>query len=162
MVVSINTTFGHITIEIFSDKAPSTVQNFLDYCKDGFYNGTIFSRVIQGFTIQGGGFDRDMKQKQPRASIQNESDNGLKNTRGTVAMARTNEPHSANSQFFINLSDNDFLNFSDKSWGYCVFGRVVEGMEVIDQIAGVSTGSAHGYRDVPVNPIVVESVAVME
>ncbi|KAJ5366923.1 peptidyl-prolyl cis-trans isomerase ppi1 [Penicillium brevicompactum] len=162
MVVSINTTFGRITIEIFSDKAPSTVQNFLDYCKDGFYNGTIFSRVVQGFTIQGGGFDLDMKQKQPRASIQNESDNGLKNTRGTVAMARTNELHSANSQFFINLSDNDFLNFSDKSWGYCVFGRVVEGMEVIDQIAEVSTGSAHGYRDVPVNPIVVESVAVIE
>lgn len=154
--VLIKTTLGDITIELYPDKAPITVENFLRYVKDGQYNHTIFHRVINGFMIQGGGFTKDMKQKSVRAPIQNEADNGLLNVRGTIAMARTNEVNSATAQFFINLVDNNALNFRSKNsheYGYCVFGKVTQGMDVVDKIAKVKTGSQGPHQNVPVEPV---------
>jgi len=141
------------------------VANFLQYAKDGFYDGTIFHRVINGFMIQGGGMQPGMVEKQTRDSIQNEADNGLTNARGTIAMARTPDPHSASAQFFINVADNDFLNFraqTQDGWGYCVFGKVVDGMDVVDKIKGVQTGNKGYHQDVPVEDVVIESVEVDE
>jgi peptidyl-prolyl cis-trans isomerase B (cyclophilin B) len=154
--VILDTTKGQITIELYPEKAPATVQNFLAYVDAGFYNGTIFHRVIPGFMIQGGGFTSDMQHKPTRPSIQIESDNGLKNLRGTIAMARTQDPNSATAQFFINSVDNTSLNFTAKTvqgWGYAVFGKVVQGMEVVDEISKVKTGA----RDVPVDPVVINT-----
>ncbi len=141
------------------------LKNFLDYCREGFYNNTIFHRVINGFMIQGGGFEPGMKQKATKEPIKNEANNGLKNTRGTLAMARTQAPHSATAQFFINVVDNDFLNFSGESlqgWGYCVFAEVVEGMDVVDKIKGVATGRSGMHQDVPKEDVIIESVTVSE
>jgi len=159
-MIKMNTNHGTITLELDHDKAPITAANFEQYVKDGFYDGTIFHRVINGFMIQGGGMMPGMIEKQPRDSIKNEADNGLTNDRGTVAMARTNDPHSASAQFFINVSDNAFLNHRSPTtdgWGYCVFGRVVEGMDVVDKIKGVQTGNAGYHQDVPAEDVVVES-----
>jgi peptidyl-prolyl cis-trans isomerase B (cyclophilin B) len=164
-MVKLNTNYGTIVLELDADKAPKTVANFLQYAKDGFYDGTIFHRVINGFMIQGGGMQPGMVEKQTRDSIQNEADNGLTNTRGTIAMARTPDPHSASAQFFINVADNDFLNFrtpTQDGWGYCVFGKVVEGMDVVDKIKGVQTGNKGYHQDVPVEDVVIESVEVDE
>ena len=160
-----NTTYGTMTLELDADKAPKTVENFLQYARDGFFDGTIFHRVIDNFMVQGGGFDVDMQQKSTNAPIENEADNGLKNDFGTIAMARTMDPHSATAQFFINVKDNDFLNHSGKTmqgWGYAVFGRVVEGAEVLDRIRAVPTTTRAGHQDVPVDPIIIESVTVDE
>jgi peptidyl-prolyl cis-trans isomerase B (cyclophilin B) len=159
------TTFGDITLELDAEKAPKTVENFLSYVANAFYDGTIFHRVIDNFMIQGGGFDTDMRQKPTEAPIENEADNGLKNDRGTIAMARTMDPHSATAQFFINVKDNDFLNHSGKNmqgWGYTVFGRVVEGEAVLDKIRDVKTGNQAGHQDVPVEAIVIESISLIE
>jgi peptidyl-prolyl cis-trans isomerase B (cyclophilin B) len=164
-MVKLNTNYGTIVLELDADKAPKTVANFLQYAKDGFYDGTIFHRVINGFMIQGGGMQPGMVEKQTRDSIQNEADNGLTNARGTIAMARTPDPHSASAQFFINVADNDFLNFrtpTQDGWGYCVFGKVVEGMDVADKIKGVQTGNKGYHQDVPVEDVVIESVEVDE
>lgn len=164
-MVTFHTNHGDIVIKTFDDKAPVTVENFLTYCREGFYNNTIFHRVINGFMIQGGGFEPGMEQKNTKAPIKNEANNGLKNTRGTLAMARTNDPHSATAQFFINVADNDFLNFrSERSdgWGYCVFAEVVEGMDVVDKIKGVSTGRSGFHQDVPREDVVIEKVTVSE
>ena len=162
--VLIKTLLGDMTLELDADKAPATVANFVEYAQSGHYDGTIFHRVINNFMVQGGGFDIDMRQKGTNAPIQNEANNGLKNDRGTIAMARTMDPHSATAQFFINVSDNDFLNFSGENmqgWGYAVFGRVVEGEDVLDKIRVVPTGSQAGHQDVPTDPIVIESVTVL-
>ena len=162
-MITFKTTLGEIKIELDFDNAPVTAKNFQQYAEDGFYNGTIFHRVIKGFMAQGGGFAPGLDEKQTRASIENEASNGLGNTRGTLAMARTQEPHSASAQFFINLSDNDFLDFKSESvqgWGYCVFGEVVEGMDVIDKMALVETGNLHGHGDVPKDDILIESALV--
>ena len=156
LVVVIKTSLGDFKIELDAEKAPITVENFLGYVDDGYYNGTIFHRVIPDFMIQGGGFSPDMKQKDTREPIKNESSNGLKNDLGTVAMARTNDPHSATSQFFVNLKDNDFLN---RGAGYAVFGRVSEGMDVIDEIAKVKTGQRGAHGDVPDTDVAIESAA---
>jgi peptidyl-prolyl cis-trans isomerase B (cyclophilin B) len=159
-VVKLLTNFGEITLELDAEKAPITTANFLQYVDNGFYNGTIFHRVIDGFMIQGGGFDITMKQKESMAEIKNEADNGLKNDKYTIAMARTSAPHSASSQFFINAGDNDFLNHSaptSSGWGYCVFGKVVAGMDVVDKIRQVATGNSKGHQDVPVDNVVIES-----
>jgi peptidyl-prolyl cis-trans isomerase B (cyclophilin B) len=159
--VEMDTTKGKIVLELDADKAPKTVKNFLAYVDAGFFNGTIFHRVIPNFMIQGGGFTADMKQKKARAPIDNEADNRLRNERGTIAMARTSDPHSATAQFFINTKSNDFLNYKGKSpqgWGYAVFGRVVEGMTVVDAISGVKTGAHGRFRDVPTDPIVITKV----
>ncbi len=159
--VRLNTTMGAITLELDQDKAPITVENFLNYTRSDFYTGTIFHRVINGFMIQGGGLTADMQDKPTNPSIKNEADNGLKNKRGSIAMARTPDPHSASSQFFINVNDNDFLDFkaqTPQGWGYCVFGEVIEGMDVVDKIKGVTTTSRAGHQDVPVDTIVIESV----
>jgi peptidyl-prolyl cis-trans isomerase B (cyclophilin B) len=164
-MVKLNTNHGTIVLELNADKAPKTVANFLQYAKDGFYDGTIFHRVINGFMIQGGGMQSGMVEKQTRDPIQNEANNGLANTRGTIAMARTPDPHSASAQFFINVADNDFLNFraeTQDGWGYCVFGKVVEGMDVVDKIKGVQTGNKGYHQDVPVEDVVIESVEVDE
>jgi peptidyl-prolyl cis-trans isomerase B (cyclophilin B) len=164
-MVTLNTTYGAITLELDADKAPTTVANFLEYARQGFYDGTIFHRVIDNFMIQGGGFDADMRQKSTRDAIENEADNGLTNDYGSVAMARTMDPHSATAQFFINVKDNDFLNHSGKTmqgWGYCVFGRVVKGEEVLEKIRKVPTTSRSGHQDVPVEPVIIESVVVEE
>jgi peptidyl-prolyl cis-trans isomerase B (cyclophilin B) len=164
-MIKLNTNFGTITLALDHDKAPITAANFEQYVKDGFYDGTIFHRVIDGFMIQGGGMMPGMIEKQPRDSIKNEADNGLSNDRGTVAMARTNDPHSASAQFFINIKDNAFLNHrapSADGWGYCVFGRVIDGMDVVDKIKGVQTGNAGYHQDVPVEDVVVESAVVEE
>ena len=164
-MVIMRTTFGEMKIELDADKAPKTVANFLKYVNEGFYDGTIFHRVIDNFMVQGGGFDVDMKQQDNGTPIDNEADNGLKNDFGTLAMARTNDPHSATSQFFINVKDNDFLNHSGKNmqgWGYAVFGKITEGSEVLDKIRAVPTGSAGGHQDVPVDPVIIESVEVVE
>jgi peptidyl-prolyl cis-trans isomerase A (cyclophilin A) len=168
--VEIKTNLGNIVIEVDADKAPKTAANFLQYVKDGYYDGTVFHRVIASFMIQGGGFDRDMRQRTPRPAIENEARNGLKNLTGTVAMARTSAPHSATSQFFINLADNGFLDFRSpdpQGWGYCVFGKVVEGMAVVEKIAAVETIAgveAHGLRHekVPAKAIVIESARILE
>lgn len=162
--VMMTTTVGPITIELDADSAPKTVENFLSYVADGFYDGTIFHRVIDNFMIQGGGFTADMEQKSTQAPIENEANNGLKNQRGTIAMARTQDPHSATAQFFINVQDNDFLNHTGENmqgWGYAVFGKVTDGEDVLDKIRGVQTGSQAGHQDVPVEPIIIESVAII-
>lgn len=163
-VVEMKTTYGAIKIELDNEKAPKTVENFLSYANAGLYDGTIFHRVIDNFMIQGGGFDGDMQQKETAAAIENEADNGLKNDRGTIAMARTMDPHSATAQFFINVKDNDFLNHSGKNmqgWGYAVFGRVIDGDDVLDKIRGVETGNRAGHQDVPKESIVIEAVSVI-
>ena len=164
-MVTFHTNHGDIVIKTFADKAPVTVENFLNYCREGFYNNTIFHRVINGFMVQGGGFEPGMHQKDTKATIKNEANNGLKNTRGTLAMARTNDPHSATAQFFINVVDNDFLNFRGENaqgWGYCVFAEVAEGLEVVDKIKGVKTGRSGMHQDVPVEDVVINSVTVSE
>jgi len=161
--VRLLTSMGEIVLALDADKAPKTVDNFLGYVKNGFYDGTIFHRVIDGFMIQGGGFNRDFDKKMTRPPISNEADNGLKNDRGTIAMARTGDPHSATAQFFINVKDNPNLNHTAKSqrgWGYTVFGRVVEGMDVVDRIRVVATTTRGYYRDVPVEPVIIESAVV--
>lgn len=163
--VQMKTTFGTMTIELDQEKAPKTVENFLKYVNANHFNDTIFHRVIDNFMIQGGGFDSDMQQKPCMDPIENEADNGLKNERGTLAMARTMEPHSATAQFFINVSNNDFLNHSGKNmqgWGYAVFGRVVDGESVLDKIRVVETGSKAGHQDVPKETVVIESVTLLE
>ena len=162
-VIEMKTTFGVITLELDAEKAPKTVENFVRYATDGFYDGTIFHRVIDNFMIQGGGFDADMQQKESGEPIENEADNGLKNDRGTIAMARTMDPHSATPQFFLNVKDNDFLNHSGKNmqgWGYTVFGKVTAGDDVLDKIRSVETGNKSGHQDVPKDSIVIESVTV--
>ncbi|MDX1735607.1 MAG: peptidylprolyl isomerase [Halioglobus sp.] len=164
-MVIIRTTFGAIKLELDEERAPKTVANFLAYARDGFYDGTIFHRVIDNFMIQGGGFDTDMQQKATTDPIENEADNGLKNDFGTIAMARTNDPHSATAQFFINVKDNDFLNHTGRNpsgWGYAVFGKVAEGEEVLDKIRAVPTTSRAGHQDVPQDPVIIESVEVVE
>jgi peptidyl-prolyl cis-trans isomerase B (cyclophilin B) len=162
-VVKLTTNFGDITLELNAEKAPITVTNFLQYVENGFYDGLIFHRVIDDFMIQGGGMDTKMKQKKAEAEIKNEADNGLTNDKYTIAMARTSAPHSASSQFFINVNDNDFLNHSaptPSGWGYCVFGQVVEGMDVVDQIKTVQTKTIAGHQDVPAEPVIIEKVTV--
>lgn len=162
--VELKTSRGIIIIELYADKAPNTVSNFLQYAKEGFYKGTIFHRVIDNFMIQGGGFDRDMSEKRTRGPLMNEAANGLRNEIGTLAMARTNAPHSASAQFFINLKHNEFLNYREpttQGFGYAVFGRVVQGMDKVMDIAKVRTGRAGQHSDVPVEPIVIEAVTVL-
>ena len=161
--VEMQTSAGKLVIELNAEKAPGTVSNFLKYAKEGHYNGTIFHRVIDGFMIQGGGFTADMNEKKAGAPIQNEAKNGLKNQRGTIAMARTSDPHSATAQFFINVADNDFLNFkapNGNGWGYCVFGKVVEGTDVVDKIKGVKTGNAGFHQDVPKEDVIIERAEI--
>jgi peptidyl-prolyl cis-trans isomerase A (cyclophilin A) len=160
-IVLMSTSMGDIKIELYPEKAPITVENFLGYAKDGFYDGTIFHRVIPGFMIQGGGFTPDMNQKPAKDPIKNEADNGLKNDKGTIAMARTNVVESATSQFFINQASNDFLNHGSRDFGYAVFGKVVEGMDVVDKIAAARTGSVGMYQDVPEEVIMIKSVKVL-
>ena len=163
-LIKLTTTKGNIVIKLFSDKAPETVKNFLNYTENGNYNGTIFHRVIQNFMVQGGGLMPDMSEFISNAPVVNESNNDLSNKKGTVAMARTSDPHSATSQFFINLKDNDFLDKKNApdGYGYCVFGEVVEGMDIVENIGTVSTGNTGGHGDVPQEPIVVEKVEVIE
>ena len=163
--VTIATTVGQMTLELDADNAPKTVENFLSYASSGFYDGTIFHRVINNFMIQGGGFNTDMEQKPTQAPVDNEANNGLKNERGTIAMARTQDPHSATAQFFINVQDNDFLNHTGENmqgWGYTVFGKITQGEEVLDKIRCVQTGSQGGHQDVPTEPIIIESISVTE
>ncbi len=162
-MVKLTTNFGDITLELNTEKAPITVANFLQYVEKGFYDGLIFHRVIDDFMIQGGGMDTKMKQKKADAEIKNEADNGLTNDKYTVAMARTSAPHSASSQFFINVNDNDFLNHSAPTasgWGYCVFAKVIEGMDIVDQIKSVQTKTTAGHQDVPVEPVIIEKAIV--
>ena len=162
-MVVLHTNHGDITLELDAEKAPKTVENFLQYANDGHYNGTIFHRVIKNFMVQGGGFTEDMSEKGSNAPIENEADNGLSNDNYTVAMARTMDPHSASSQFFINVTDNDFLNHSGKNsqgWGYAVFGKVTEGQDVVDAIKGVSTGNSGMHQDVPKEAVIITSVTV--
>jgi peptidyl-prolyl cis-trans isomerase B (cyclophilin B) len=162
--VELTTNFGRIVLELNDAEAPKTVENFLTYVQNGHYDGTVFHRVIDGFMVQGGGFTTEMAQKPTLAPIPNEADNGLKNTAYTVAMARTGDPHSATAQFFINVSDNEFLNHTSKDargWGYTVFGRVVEGQDVVDQIKRIRTGTNHGHQDVPTQPVVIEAAKVL-
>jgi peptidyl-prolyl cis-trans isomerase B (cyclophilin B) len=164
-MITLHTTHGDIVLELDFAKAPKSSANFLQYCKDGHYNGTIFHRVIPNFMIQGGGFEAGMNQKKTRATIQNEADNGLTNLTGTIAMARTNEPHSASSQFFINITDNKFLNHSGKTpqgWGYAVFGKVTGGLDAVNKIKGVRTTSKAGHQDVPVEDVVINTVSIDE
>lgn len=163
--VKLTTNHGDIVLQLDAEKAPLTTENFVQYVKDGHYNGTVFHRVIKGFMIQGGGFEAGMSQKKTRTSIQNEADNGLKNKKYSIAMARTMEPHSASAQFFINASDNDFLNHSGKNvqgWGYAVFGEVIEGREVVDAIEKVATGSKAGHQDVPKDDVIIEKAEIIE
>lgn len=162
-MIIFHTNKGDIKIKTFEDKAPETVKNFVEYCKEGFYNNTIFHRVINNFMIQGGGFEPGMKQKKTKAPIKNEANNGLANERGTLAMARTMDPHSATAQFFINVVDNDYLNFRSadaNGYGYCVFAKVVDGMDVVDQIKAVKTGRSGMHSDVPVEDVIIENVTV--
>ena len=163
-VVQLETSMGDITIELNEEKAPKTVENFLNYVNSGHYEGTIFHRVIDGFMIQGGGMDAQMNEKKTNAPIENEADNGLKNDKGTIAMARTQDPHSATSQFFINVKDNDFLNHSGKNmqgWGYTVCGKVTDGMDVIEKMRSVATGRFAMHADVPNEPITINSAKVV-
>ncbi len=163
-VVELDTNMGAIVIELNEEKAPKTVENFLNYVKSGQYDGTIFHRIIDGFMIQGGGMDAEMNEKPTNAPIENEADNGLKNDKGTIAMARTQDPHSATSQFFINVKDNDFLNHSGKNmqgWGYTVFGKVTSGMDVIEKMKGVPTGRFGMHADVPKEPVVINSATIV-
>jgi len=164
-MVKLHTNFGVVSIELDAAKAPVTVENFLQYVRDKHFDNTIFHRVIDGFMIQGGGFEPGMKQKRTRAPVKNEADNGLKNVQYSLAMARTSDPHSATAQFFINVADNDFLNYTgatQQGWGYCVFGRVVEGQDVVDRIRKVRTGSRAGHQDVPQDDVVIERAEVVE
>ena len=162
MTVVLTTNHGKIIIELDTEKAPKSVENFIRYVKSGHYDGTIFHRVIDGFMIQGGGFDSSMKQKSTEDPIENEADNGLTNDRYTIAMARTSDPHSATAQFFINVSDNDFLNYpGSDGWGYAVFGKVTEGMDVVDEIRAVKTGRRSMFSDVPVDDVVIEKAEVV-
>ena len=162
-MVVLHTNFGDITINMHKEDAPNTVKNFLQYANAGFYDGTIFHRVIDGFMVQGGGFEPGMTQKEVHDPIQNEANNGLSNKKGTLAMARTPDPHSATAQFFINVNDNDFLNFSSETsqgWGYCVFAEVVEGMDIVEKIKAVATGSSGFHQDVPLDDFIIKSVTV--
>jgi peptidyl-prolyl cis-trans isomerase B (cyclophilin B) len=164
-MVKLHTNLGDITLELDAEKAPETVKNFLDYAGSGFYDGTIFHRVISGFMVQGGGFEPGMKQKPVKAAIKNEASNGLKNDNYTVAMARTSAPHSATAQFFINVADNGFLNHTspdNQGYGYCVFGKVVEGKEVVDTIRKVKTGNRSGFQDVPLEDVIITKAEVMQ
>jgi len=164
MNISMKTNFGTITLELYPDKAPITVKNFVSYVEDGFFNGTIFHRVIPGFMIQGGGFVPGMTQKDTKANIKNEADNGLGNEIGTIAMARTPDPDSASSQFFINLKNNSFLNYSaptPQGWGYCVFGKVTSGMDIVTTIEKTATSSAGMHQDVPVDDVIIEEVTII-
>ncbi|ALF59130.1 MULTISPECIES: peptidylprolyl isomerase [Psychrobacter] len=163
-VVQLDTNMGAIVIELNEEKAPKTVENFLNYVKSGHYDGTIFHRIIDGFMIQGGGMDAEMKEKGTNKPVENEADNGLKNDAGTIAMARTQDPHSATSQFFVNVKDNDFLNHSGKNmqgWGYTVFGKVTSGMDVIEKMKGVPTGRFGMHADVPKEPVVINSATII-
>ncbi|WP_227671532.1 peptidylprolyl isomerase [Psychrobacter sp. 72-O-c] len=163
-VVELETTMGAIVIELNEEKAPKTVENFLNYVKSGHYDGTIFHRIIDGFMIQGGGMDADMNEKGTNAPIENEADNGLKNEAGTLAMARTQDPHSATSQFFVNVKDNDFLNHTGKNaqgWGYTVFGKVTSGMDVIEKMRGVPTGRFGMHADVPKEAVIINSATIV-
>lgn len=163
--VKLQTNMGDMIIELNAEKAPKTVENFLSYVKEGFYDNTVFHRIINNFMIQGGGFDVGMKQKPTHAAIENEADNGLKNNRYTLAMARTGDPHSATAQFFINVADNEFLNFTSPTpngWGYAVFGKVVEGMDVVDKIKEVKTGNKGFHQDVPLEDVILEKASVVE
>ncbi|MEJ2768012.1 peptidylprolyl isomerase [Mycetohabitans sp. B46] len=163
-MVELHTNYGVIKLELNAEKAPKTVDNFLNYVKKGHYDNTVFHRVINGFMIQGGGFESGMKQKQTDAPIENEANNGLKNEVGTIAMARTNDPHSASAQFFINVNDNDFLNHSaptPQGWGYTVFGKVVEGMDVVDKIKAVRTGKSGFHQDVPLEDVVIKKAVIV-
>ena len=162
-MIKLHTNFGVIGLELNAEKAPETAKNFIEYVESGHYDNTVFHRVISGFMIQGGGFEPGMQQKPTRAPIKNEADNGLKNDQYTIAMARTGDPHSASAQFFINVVDNDFLNFKSPNgngWGYCVFGKVVEGTEVVDAIKGVKTGNAGFHQDVPKEDVVIQRAEV--
>lgn len=162
-MITMKTNMGDIVIELNHEAAPKTCENFEQYVKDGFFDGTIFHRVINNFMIQGGGFTEDMMQKPTRDTIENEANNGLGNETGSIAMARTMAPHSASAQFFINVKDNDFLNYPGQDgWGYCVFGKVVEGMEVVNQIKDVATTNRAGHSDVPVEPVIVENATIGE
>jgi len=163
--VKLETNQGDMVITLDADKAPKTVENFLSYVKEGFYNGTIFHRVIDGFMIQGGGFEPGMKQKPTHAPIENEANNGLKNDKYTLAMARTSDPHSATAQFFINVANNDFLNFTaptPNGWGYAVFGQITEGTDVVDKIKGVKTGNSGFHQNVPTEDVIIEKAEVLE
>ena len=163
-MIKLTTNHGVIGLELNVEKAPKTVANFLAYVEAGHYNNTVFHRVIKNFMIQGGGMEPGMKQKPCNAPVENEAGNGLKNTRGTVAMARTNDPHSATAQFFINTVDNDFLDFkspSGQGWGYCVFGEVVEGLDVVDKIRAVKTGNKAGHQDVPAEDVIIEKAEIV-
>lgn len=164
-MILLKTNYGDITLELDYENAPVSAKNFERYVKDGFYDGVVFHRVIDNFMIQGGGFDVDMQQKPTRETIQNEANNGLSNDAGTIAMARTMDPHSASAQFFINVSDNNFLNHTSETtegWGYTVFGKVAEGMEVVNKIKAVKTTMKAGHQDVPVNEVIIESASVVE
>ena len=157
-MIRFETTLGNFTVELFEDKAPVSAENFLKYVDESFFDGTVFHRIVPGFVIQGGGFTEDMSQKKNHPPIKNEADNGVKNTRGTLSMARTNDINSATSQFFVNLKDNDFLDHTRGNFGYAVFGKVTEGMDVIDKIAAVKTGRRRGFEDVPLDPVIMTSV----
>ena len=163
-MIKLHTNFGAIALELDAEKAPETTKNFIAYVEAGHYDNTIFHRVINGFMIQGGGMEPGMKQKDTKAPIKNEASNGLKNEAGTIAMARTQDPHSATAQFFINVADNDFLNFKAENvqgWGYCVFGRVSEGMDVVNKIKGVKTGTSGFHQDVPKEDVVIQRAEVV-
>ncbi|HDY8204620.1 TPA: peptidylprolyl isomerase [Vibrio vulnificus] len=164
-MITLHTNFGDIKIELNAEKAPETSANFLQYCRDGFYDNTVFHRVIDGFMIQGGGMESGLREKPTRAPIKNEANNGLSNKVGSIAMARTMDPHSASSQFFINVNNNTFLDFRSESldgWGYCVFGEVVEGIDVVNKIKGVSTGSYGMHQDVPLEEVVITGATIEE
>ena len=164
-MIKLHTNHGVITLKLFADEAPEPAANFIQYVKDGHYDNTIFHRVISNFMIQGGGFDTDMQQKSTRATIKNEANNGLSNKKGTIAMARTMEPHSASAQFFINVQDNDFLDHTaptTQGWGYTVFGEVVDGMDVVEAIKGVATTSRNGHQDVPREDVIIEKAEIVE
>ena len=163
--VKLQTNHGEMLVELNAEKAPKTVENFITYVKDGFFDGTIFHRVINNFMIQGGGFEPGMKQKETRDPVENEANNGLRNNRYTLAMARTSDPHSATAQFFINVADNDFLNHTaptSNGWGYAVFGEVIEGTDVVDKIKLVKTGSKGFHQDVPVEDVIIEKATIVE
>lgn len=162
-MIMLKTNYGDIEVKLDHENTPLTAENFLNYAKEGFYNGTVFHRVIDGFMIQGGGFEPGMQQKQTKKTVKNEANKAKPNLRGTLAMARTSDPHSATAQFFINVADNKFLNFTNESpqgWGYCVFGEVISGMDVVDKIKAVKTTHKAGHADVPVDDVVIESVVV--
>jgi cyclophilin family peptidyl-prolyl cis-trans isomerase len=164
-IVRMTTSLGEVDMELYADKSPATVKNFLGYVESGFYNGTVFHRVIPGFMVQGGGFEPGMKQKETRAPIKNEADNGLKNSAGTLAMARTMDPHSASAQFFINVADNDFLDHRGKNmrgWGYAVFGKVTQGMDVVNKIVNVATGVNQGHENVPVKDVLIKRMDLLK